>query len=236
MRFSAICKVSSLITYLLLSNAVAQPLTGNSTEQGTPGVFGDNATGGDGIFGSGGAVGRGAVGTSGSGTGVEGNSKTGIAVYGSSSTTGRGVVGVTKSNTAVEGDSESGVGVWGTTKGATTAGGEFHNSGGGDLIRAGEGEAFRVLNNGDVLVRGQKIGQNGSPGPQGQRGPAGPQGAIGPAVHSVAMCAEANSLGLSPTCTCNNRTLAKQSGACTVTSDTGTCSAATAGCCAVCSP
>jgi hypothetical protein len=39
-----------------------------------------------------------------------------------------------------------------------------------------------------------------------------------------------------PTCPCTNRTVTRQAGACTVTSETGSCSAQQNGCCAVCAP
>lgn len=73
---------------------------------------------------------------------------------------------------------------------------------GGDLIRAGAGTVFRVLNNGDVLVRGQKIGA---------QGPKGAPGAPGPAVRTVALCANSSGLG-NPTCPCENRTVTRQGG------------------------
>lgn len=132
----------------------------------------------------------------------------------------------------VSGGSDQWIGVFGTTKSPQAAGGEFQNTGGGDLLRAGLNGAFRVLNNGDVLVRGQKIGAAGA---QGAQGPKGEPGLPGPAVRSVAVCADATGVG-NPTCPCTNRTVTRQAGACTVTSETGSCSAQQNGCCAVCAP
>jgi hypothetical protein len=85
------------------------------------------------------------------------------------------------------------------------------------------------LNNGDVLVRGQKIGAIGPAGPQG------PRGLAGPAVKTVSTCAESPGLG-TPTCACQATTITRSSGPCTVTSETGQCNAAAGGCCAVCAP
>lgn len=104
------------------------------------------------------------------------------------------------------------------------------NTGGGDLLRAGQAGAFPVFNNGDVLVGGQKIGAARTQGPQGLKGDPGPPG--GPAVRTVAVYADMIGLG-NPTCPCTNRTVARQAGACTVTSDTGSCSAQQNGRCAV---
>jgi hypothetical protein len=70
-----------------------------------------------------------------------------------------------------------------------------------------------------------------SRGPSGPQGPAGPPG---PPTKTVAVC--------SPTgggfgCICNNRTVTKVAGRCTVTSETGSCfSGEENGCCAVCAP
>jgi hypothetical protein len=82
--------------------------------------------------------------------------------------TTRDTPGVVSQNTAggfgVLGQSAQGPGMVGISENAVAAGGEFQNTGGGDLLRAGQAGAFRVLNNGDILVRGQKIGATG---PQG---------------------------------------------------------------------
>ena len=198
----------------LASNVMADPpVVHQSAIHNEAGVVGENTAGGDGVFGIGGATGRGVVGVSDNHIGVEGNSN---------GSRGFGVVG----------SSKKGIGVWGSTNSGSATGGEFHNNGGGDLIRAGDGTVFRVLNNGDVLVRGQKIGAAGAQGAQGQKGDQGPSG---PAVHTVSVCANMTGLG-NPTCPCTNRTVTRQAGACTVTSDTGSCSAAQNGCCAVCAP
>jgi hypothetical protein len=216
----------------LASRVMADPpVVHQSATQNVAGVVGENTAGGDGVFGIGGTTGRGVVGTSDNHAGVEGNTtgSDGVGVFGSGKA-GRGVVGVSEQRTAVEGNSAQGIGVWGSTNSASAAGGEFHNNQGGDLIRAGKDTVFRVSNNGDVFVRGQRIGATGPQGPLGPQGPPGP-----PGVRTVAVCAEATGLG-NPTCPCQNRTVTRQAGPCTVTSDTGSCSAAQNGCCAVCAP
>lgn len=171
------------------------------------------------------------------GAGVSGTSEKWHGVYGKSDEV-EGVRGVGVKGAGVSGSSVQWLGVFGTTESPEAAGGEFQNEGGGDLLRAGQNGAFRVLNNGDVLVRGQIIGATGAPGAtgaQGAQGPKGDPGPPGPAVRTVAVCADMTGLG-NPTCPCTNRTVARHAGACTVTSDTGTCSAQQNGCCAVCVP
>jgi hypothetical protein len=70
-------------------------------------------------------------------------------------------------------------------------------------------------------------------GPQGPQGPAGSAGPPGPAVKTVAVCSPGGVGG----CACNNRTVTRQLGRCTVTSETGSCFSGEAnGCCAVCAP
>src|SRR5262249_324866 len=117
-----------------------------STRQAFPGVFGHNTANGDGVFGKARTTGRGVLGVSERGAGVEGHSKA-----------GRGVGGTSDTQAGVEGYSRDAVGVWGLTRAQAGAGGEFHNNGGGDLLRAGAGGLFRVANNGGVLVRGQLL-------------------------------------------------------------------------------
>ncbi len=91
-------------------------------------------------------------------------------------------------------------------------------------------------------------GATGPQGPVGATGPQGPQGAqgpTGPAVHTSAICvngAYSGYLCLTKTCSCDGgRLISKVWSNCTVTSDTGSCSALTAayGCagqCCVCAP
>jgi hypothetical protein len=117
------------------------------------------------------------------------------------------------------------------------AGGEFHNNGGGDLIRAGSGGVFRVSNNGDVFIRGQLIG---APGPLGPPGPPGSPGPPGPPVHTVAVCGGGSGQGK---CNCAGREIARQiagpaTPGCSVTSDTGACGipVGAIGVCCVCAP
>jgi hypothetical protein len=66
-------------------------------------------------------------------------------------------------------------------------------------------------------------------GPQGPQGPAGPPG---PPTHTVAVCQQ----GAPVSCDCQGQTVSRVFGACTVTSDTGSCGHQGAGCCAVCAP
>jgi hypothetical protein len=127
----------------------------------------------------------------------------------------------------------------------------IRNWGTGDHLIIDDGHkvpAFRVGNNGDVFVRGRLVGQQGekgdqgipgipgipgTPGQNGTNGSAGPAGP--PGVNTVAACQDMTGVG-NPTCPCTNRTVTRLAGACTVTSNTGTCSALQNGCCAVCAP
>jgi hypothetical protein len=62
-------------------------------------------------------------------------------------------------------------------------------------------------------------GAKGATGAQGATGPTGPMGPEGPAIHSSAICAD----GLQ--CTCSGTILQFLAAPCSVTSDTGSCSA-----------
>lgn len=210
---------SSILLSLALAPGVRAdpPVVHESTDAATPAVKATNSTTGSAVRGES-QNGRAIEGWSGTAYGVSGDSRTSAGVRGTS-VDGRGI----------EGWSTKSEGVWGTTSSATAAAAEFTNTGGGDHLRAG---AFRVLANGDVQVRGQLLG---TAGPQGPPGPQGIQGPPGPAVRTVAVCAEFSGVG-NPTCPCQGATVTRQSGICTVTSDTGGCSAQTNGCCAVCKP
>ena len=217
-----------LTIFFALSIQVAAdpPASYTSSGPSVPGVFGENTAHGDGVFGNASTTGRGVVGVSNSGIGVQGNAQE-----------GRGVVGVSDTNTGVEGQSKGYVGVWGSTGAQSGAGGEFHNAGGGDLIRAGAGVVFRVANNGDVFVRGQLIGATG---PEGPSGPPGPPGLPGAPVHTVAVCGGG---GGQSKCNCAGREIARQiadptTPGCSVTSDTGACAipVGAIGICCVCAP
>jgi hypothetical protein len=153
---------------------------------------------------------------------------------------GRGVVGVSDTNTGVEGQSKGYIGVRGSTGAPAGAGGEFHNEGGGDLIRAGAGVVFRVANNGDIFVRGQLIGATGPEGPPGPPGPPGAPGLPGAPVHTVAVCGGGSGQNR---CNCAGREIARQiagptTPGCSVTSDTGACAIpmGAIGICCVCAP
>lgn len=88
-------------------------------------------------------------------------------------------------------------------------------------------------------------GIQGPAGPVGPRGATGPQGPAGPATKTVAVCASA-SLGSSNSCSCgggkviSHTTAPGATGSCSITSETGSCSAYGAnsnfGSCCVCSP
>lgn len=89
-------------------------------------------------------------------------------------------------------------------------------------------------------------GPMGKTGPQGPAGPAGPQGPTGPAVRTVSVCHSNVPLNLVSN-PCKGRTVSFRSiplGSCSVTSDTGSCTAASSGSqfgqsaavCAVCAP
>lgn len=147
--------------------------------------------------------GAGVYGVSETGAGVRGESKAkwnsavhgihrgqGEGVYGEA-VNGTGTVGKSTTWHGVYGETQStigGVGVYGTTDSAQSAGGEFHNKGGGDLIRAGKDTVFRVSNNGDVFVRGQRIGATGPQGIPGPQGPQGLRGPPGPVSRAGCMC------------------------------------------------
>jgi hypothetical protein len=76
-------------------------------------------------------------------------------------------------------------------------------------------------------------------GPQGPTGPRGAQGPAGPPTTTSAVC-----VGPPNVCSCSNRTISFARSDCTVTSDTGTCSAQSSGptgnlsqgACCVCAP
>ncbi len=212
-----------------IGSAKADPPVVHESTDTTPAVKGVSKTG------------RGVEGWSDANFGVVGISKTSVGVDGISESS-FGVVGQSKTSAGVKGFSDDGRGVegWSTksegvvgiTANPDAAAAEFTNTGGGDHLRAG---AFRVINNGDVLVRGQKIGATGPQGPQGLQGLKGDPGIPGPAVRTVALC-QSPELG-NGTWPCSNRTVTRVNGACTVTSDTGSCSNSTAGgCCSVCVP
>lgn len=130
-------------------------LVGDSNNQNVAAVLGNNTDGGTGV-----------AGYSISGWGTSGRSETNTGVSGLS-TTGIGVVGGSRSGTAINGVSDTGVGVsaesnQNTALIATTRGREasaliVNQWGSGNIIIGRDkrnAEVFRVLNNGDVQVRG----------------------------------------------------------------------------------
>lgn len=101
-----------------------------------------------------------------------------------------------------------------------------------------------------IKSRGDLIGPKGRDGLDGRRGPTGNdgrRGPAGPAAHTVAVCLE-NQGSTAPNCSCSGVEIFRENvpslpgGSCTVTADTGTCSASghlvagssQSGCCAVC--
>jgi hypothetical protein len=189
------------------------PAAFQSTQASTPGVLGENtAEGGAGVYGkadakgAGGVIGhaddgRGIYGESKTGVGVWGFSESGIAIVGDSKAGAAGIQGQADKGRGVFGESKTGQGVWGfsessnaivgDSRSANAATAVFQNSGGGDLIQAGKNGAFRVRNNGDVFVRGAKIGLRGLTGltgPQGSTGLTGPQGPAGPVSRAGCIC------------------------------------------------
>lgn len=92
--------------------------------------------------------------------------------------------------------------------------------------------------------KGGPAGPTGPTGPRGATGPAGAQGPQGPAVHTSSVCSSGFSGGAAD-CSCSGKTISKVrayvANGCTVSSDTGSCSAsgfskAHYGSCCVCSP
>lgn len=209
------------------------PVVHQSTDAATAAVKGENSAGGDGVFGEC-PAGRGVRGVSVTASGVFGQSKSGRAIEGWSDTnygvsgdsrTFAGVRGTSQEGRGLEGWSTKNSGVFGITANPDASGGEFYNSGGGDLIRAGNAGNFVVKNNGDVFVRGTLVGQRG---PEGQRGPQGAQGTKGdpgppgpagaPGVSTVALCGY-----MAAGCGCST-VVTQAYGPCSVTAQAGSCS------------
>jgi hypothetical protein len=94
---------------------------------------------------------------------------------------------------------------------------------------------------GDTGLQGPK----GDTGAQGLTGATGATGAAGPAVHTSAVCVSGSNAG-GASCSCTNGYVASASSPCSVTSDTGSCSASSyydstwsrtyTGQCCVCKP
>jgi hypothetical protein len=94
-----------------------------------------------------------------------------------SSSSGTAVIGEVTATTGTS------YGVEGRAQSATGAAGHFVNSAGDLLVGRNSDSAapvFRVANNGDVFVRGVKVGQQGPQGPKGSTGPQGDPGPTGP--------------------------------------------------------
>lgn len=133
------------------------------------------------------------------------NTSTGIKAT-ASSTTGRGIVGESTSGAG------NTYGVEGRAVSSSGAAGHFVNSSGDLLIgrASASGEVrFRVANNGDVYVRGTKIGQTGprgdkgdpgKPGNDGARGDRGQKGDTGPGAANT-FCVTRNQTNCAGVCT-----------------------------------
>jgi hypothetical protein len=213
----------------------AQTLSGTSNSNDEPAIKGENTVGGVGVFGRSKDF-QGVHGESENQAGTVGISKNFVGVWGESSSDGHpGVIGLSKKWQGVHGESENQAGTVGISKNFVGVWAETSTKNHPGIFAKGPTVAGRFEGNvevtGDVLVRGQKIGATGPQGPQGPPGPAGPRGP----ANSVAICAE-GPVGGTASCSCHGRLISNQAGACSVTSDTGGCSAATNGCCAVCAP
>ncbi|MFE4428772.1 tail fiber domain-containing protein [Peribacillus butanolivorans] len=152
-------------------------LVGDSNNPNVAAVFGDNTDGGMGVYGRSvngwGTSGRsetstGVSGASQSGYGVVGGSQSGVGVYGVSKSTGMlgeqksdtwgyGVVGRAQYGAGVRGESPRGIALSAEARGDQPAI-MIDQFGAGNIITGRSGrqqaEVFRVLNNGDVQVRG----------------------------------------------------------------------------------
>ncbi len=128
-------------------------------------------------------------------------SNTSVALKGvATSSTGRGVVGESTSSASAS------YGVEGRAASASGAAGHFVNPA-GDLIvgrNAVDGDVkFRVANNGDVYVRGTKVGQRGPKGDVGATGQKGDTGLTGPPGQQGAGTADVFCLNVTAT-NCNS--------------------------------
>lgn len=198
-------------------------IVGETKQSGKNGVLGTNPTEG----------GNGVAGISEKGNGLYGASKSQNGVYGQSET-GSGVHGYSKDQIGLFGKSDNGTGLYAVSMKNTGVAATFANLGGGDLVRGVNGPGsvpvFWVANNGDIFVRGQRVGAVGPAGPQGI------QGLPGPATKSIAACGSS--------CGCRTRaitvlfSLSESLLGCSVTSETGPCQINTgsAGMCCVCAP
>lgn len=226
--------------FMVSGTAVADPLNGASNSSSVPGVRGENTGGGVGVFGISNSW-QGVHGESDQQAGVVGVSKGFVGVWGESQSPGHpGVFGISKKWQGVHGESEEQAGVVGVSKNFVGVWAESSKADAPGIFAKGPTVAGRFEGNlevtGDILSHGQKIGLKG---PEGPRGPQGVQGPPGPVVTSAAVCAEQEpGVGTSkPACSCSVRAIIpRQAGPCTVQADTGSCTAAANGCCAVCAP
>ena len=167
------------------------------------------------------------------------NSSTGLKATASSSS-GRAVVG---ESTASSGNT---YGVEGRAVSASGAAGHFVNSD-GDLIigrASASGEVkFRVANNGDVYVRGTKIGQTGPKGDKGDtgnKGDDGPRGTTGTkgddgAGAADSFCVTRNQTNCAGVCSNGSVLVASTVSPCAVSAGVGCDYQGTGGACCVCS-
>lgn len=129
-------------------------LVGDSNNQNIAAVFGNNTDGGIGVAGNS-ISGWGTSGRSETNTGVSGLSTKGTGVVGGSQS-GTGVYGISDVSAGVVAESNQNTALIATTRGTTTA--LIVNQWGTGNIMIGRdnrnAEVFRVLNNGDVQVRG----------------------------------------------------------------------------------
>ncbi|MED0990289.1 MULTISPECIES: tail fiber domain-containing protein [Bacillus cereus group] len=130
-------------------------LVGDSNTQNVPAVFGNNTDGGTGVYGQS-INGWGTSGRSETSTGVTGLSTSGIGVVGGSRS-GTGVNGVSDAGVGVSAESSQNTALIATTRGRDVSALIVNQWGSGNIIIGRDNrnaEVFRVLNNGDVQVRG----------------------------------------------------------------------------------
>ncbi|PEF72089.1 hypothetical protein COF01_15445 [Bacillus pseudomycoides] len=130
-------------------------LVGDSNTQNIPAVFGNNTDGGTGVYGQS-INGWGTSGRSETSTGATGLSTSGIGVVGGSQS-GTGIYGISDAGVGVSAESKKNTALIATTRGRDVSALIVNQWGTGNIIIGRDNrnaEVFRVLNNGDVQVRG----------------------------------------------------------------------------------
>ncbi|PDZ12776.1 hypothetical protein COL32_20530 [Bacillus pseudomycoides] len=130
-------------------------VVGDSNTQNVPAVFGNNTDGGTGVYGQS-INGWGTSGRSETSTGVSGLSTSGTGVVGGSQS-GTGIYGISDAGAGVSAESNKNTALIATTRGRDVSALIVNQWGTGNIIIGRDNrnaEVFRVLNNGDVQVRG----------------------------------------------------------------------------------